>query len=238
MKYQNKLKTIKKILTKHKANQIILKSTDPNFKWLLEKEITKATLIITRKENILLTKPLESINKEFLKKDLKILTIKNNKELKKINIKGLTLTNHEQITLKDKEELNLRRTKDINTELQELRSQKNEEEIKKIKTACNHAVKCWKQIIKKLEKKELNTEKQIEQHIKIYALRNNLGLAFNPVVASGKNAGIPHHEPQKKLNKGFLVIDLGFDYEGYKSDMTRTIYLGQQTKKNKSMKNY
>jgi Xaa-Pro aminopeptidase len=200
MKYQEKLKKLKRILTKHKANQIILKSTDPNFKWLLEKEITKATLIITKNENTLITKPLESINKEFLKKDLKIITIKKVQDLKIItkNIKGITLTNHEQITLKDKEELNLKRTKDIKEELQELRSQKNEDEIKKIKKACEHTIKCWKQIIKKLEKKELKTEKQIEQHIKIYALKNNLELAFNPVMHQEKTH--LHHTTSLKKN--------------------------------------
>jgi Xaa-Pro aminopeptidase len=238
MEFKDKIKKIKKILSKNKAIQLILKSEDPNFKWLLEEEAEKARLIITKKENTLITKPLEHLNKSFLKKDLKIIKIKKMAEIKEISkklIRGKTLINYESITLKDKENLNLKKTENIEKELQELRSQKNEDEIKKIKTACEHTVKCWMQIIKKIKQKELKTEKQIEQHIKIYALKNNLGLAFNPIIASGKNAGTPHHQPENKLNKGFLVIDMGFDYKGYKSDMTRTIYLGKPTKKEKQI---
>ncbi len=51
-------------------------------------------------------------------------------------------------------------------------------------------------------------------------------------MASGKAGSIPHHEPKKiKLRKGFCVIDFGVKYEGYCSDITRTIYLGLPTEK-------
>lgn len=55
------------------------------------------------------------------------------------------------------------------------------------------------------------------------------GLAFDPIVASGKNAALPHATPtDKKLAKGELVlIDFGAAYKDYVSDMTRTVAIGR-----------
>lgn len=235
--FKQKIKQLKILLKKYSANQIILQAKDPNFLWLLEKKIEKATLIITKKETIIITKPLEALQKN-IDAQIKIIKIKKSSDIKDVakdKIKGKTLVNYDEITLKDLEELDIKKTVNISNELADVRQIKNKDEIKKIKKACNHTVKCWMQIIKKLELKELKTEKQISNYIKKYALENNLELAFNPVVATGKNAGVPHHVPGNALKKGFLVIDMGFSYEGYKSDMTRTTYIGDITKKEKQI---
>ena len=51
-------------------------------------------------------------------------------------------------------------------------------------------------------------------------------LAFPPIVASGKNAGIPHFIPSdKKIQNGFLMVDIGARYKNYCSDMSRTFLL-------------
>lgn len=60
--------------------------------------------------------------------------------------------------------------------------------------------------------------------------------SFTPIVASGKNAANPHHNfENKKIQKGFCVIDMGIRYKGYCSDMTRTIYVGKPSKKEKEL---
>jgi Xaa-Pro aminopeptidase len=57
-------------------------------------------------------------------------------------------------------------------------------------------------------------------------------LAFNPIVASGKNSSLPHYNAENiKLRKGFCVIDFGVKYKSYCSDITRTFYIGKPTKK-------
>ncbi len=55
------------------------------------------------------------------------------------------------------------------------------------------------------------------------------GLAFEIIVASGPNAARPHHHPgDRELQAGdAIIIDMGAGLDGYKSDMTRTFYLGQ-----------
>lgn len=51
-------------------------------------------------------------------------------------------------------------------------------------------------------------------------------LSFKPIIAFGKNSGIPHHQSNNtKLKKGDIVlIDMGVKYKSYCSDMTRTLF--------------
>ncbi len=233
MNFDEKISKLRRLLKKYGAMQIILTSKDPNFQWLFQSKISGAVLIITQKTNLLITKSLEEIKKDIEHKHVGIITITKNAQMQLIckeKIKGTTLANYEEITLKDKYILNIKQTKNISEDLKLLRTIKTDDEIKKIKTACNHTTNCWDKLLQKITKKELKKEIQISNFIKTYALENNLELAFDPVVASGSNAGEPHHEPEDTLKKGFCVMDFGFSYKGYKSDMTRTIYLGKPTK--------
>jgi len=53
--------------------------------------------------------------------------------------------------------------------------------------------------------------------------------AFEPIVASGVRGALPHaRATSKKLRKGELItIDFGCRYQGYHSDLTRTVALGR-----------
>ena len=55
-------------------------------------------------------------------------------------------------------------------------------------------------------------------------------VAFAVIVASGPNSALPHHHPgQRRLQAGdAIVVDMGAQVEGYKSDMTRSFYLGDK----------
>jgi Xaa-Pro aminopeptidase len=54
------------------------------------------------------------------------------------------------------------------------------------------------------------------------------GMAFEPIVAGGPNAALPHAVPSERpLAAGeTIVIDMGARFAGYCADMTRTICLG------------
>lgn len=53
-------------------------------------------------------------------------------------------------------------------------------------------------------------------------------LAFDTIAVSGKASSLPHGVPsQNKLSQGFLTMDFGAKYNGYCSDMTRTVVLGR-----------
>ena len=55
------------------------------------------------------------------------------------------------------------------------------------------------------------------------------GEAFPTIVASGPNAAKPHHVPgDRSIGEGEpVIIDMGAKVEGYRGDLTRTIWLGQ-----------
>jgi Xaa-Pro aminopeptidase len=63
------------------------------------------------------------------------------------------------------------------------------------------------------------------QHLK----RGAETMAFDPIVASGPNAARPHARPtDRTLREGdMVVLDMGCILDGYASDMTRTIAVGE-----------
>lgn len=61
--------------------------------------------------------------------------------------------------------------------------------------------------------------------------------SFDTIVASGLHSSMPHAIPStKKLEQGDLItLDFGCLYEGYASDMTRTVVLGKANPKQKEI---
>lgn len=82
------------------------------------------------------------------------------------------------------------------------------------------------------------TEKELAAEL-IYCLYKNggEGLSFDPIVVSGPNTSMPHGVPgDRRLQKGdFITMDFGVLYQGYCSDMTRTVALGYATEKMKKV---
>ncbi len=118
----------------------------------------------------------------------------------------------------------------------EVRIRKSPEEIRKLKRAAKIGDHIFKELCKALQKnrRHFKTEKDIAYFIEEYAKKYDVTLSFDPIVASGKNAAMPHYHPQKiPINKGFCVLDFGVSYQGYISDMSRTIFFGTPTEKEK-----
>jgi len=127
-----------------------------------------------------------------------------------------------------------KKTKDISSECLKLREVKTNKEIQILRKSCNYSDKILKKTINNF--KDFKTESEVAAFLEYETKKLGLGLSFSPIVASGKNAAEPHHEPKNvKLKKGFCVIDFGVKYQGYCSDTTRTIYLGKSTKKEKEI---
>lgn len=54
-------------------------------------------------------------------------------------------------------------------------------------------------------------------------------MAFDVIVASGSNAALPHHHPGERVFQvgDPIIVDMGAQVDGYKSDMTRSFFLGE-----------
>jgi Xaa-Pro aminopeptidase len=63
--------------------------------------------------------------------------------------------------------------------------------------------------------------------------------SFEPIVASGPRSALPHGlASSRKIQKGdFVTLDIGCFYNGYASDMTRTVVVGKATDKQKKIYN-
>lgn len=73
------------------------------------------------------------------------------------------------------------------------------------------------------------TEKQVRNRLDSLMRENGAdGVGFDTIVATGPNGARPHHEPTDAvIEEGHgVVIDFGAELDGYRSDMTRTIRVG------------
>lgn len=111
-----------------------------------------------------------------------------------------------------------------------LRAIKDDEEIKNVKIACEITDKCFQMLLEYI--KPGLTEKQIARRIHDYYMDNAEGESFDAIVASGENSSKPHAIPtdRKVKNQDIITIDMGCRFNGYCSDMTRTIFVGEPKK--------
>jgi Xaa-Pro aminopeptidase len=63
------------------------------------------------------------------------------------------------------------------------------------------------------------------------------GAAFETIVASGARGAYPHARPTSKVLQDceFIIFDMGAIVDGYAADMTRTVYLGEPTRRARSL---
>jgi Xaa-Pro aminopeptidase len=110
---------------------------------------------------------------------------------------------------------------------------KNKKEIACIAEACRITDELFSNIIKKFTYK---TELELRDYIVSEIKKRKLLPSFPPIVTSGPRAGDEIH-PQSTTNKlrGFVIIDFGVIYKGYMSDMTRTIFVGTPTKRDRTL---
>ena len=82
------------------------------------------------------------------------------------------------------------------------------------------------------------TEKELQAEL-IYCLYKNggEGLSFDPVVVSGPNTSLPHGVAGDRVicEGDFITMDFGVLYQGYCSDMTRTVAVGFATEEMKKV---
>lgn len=82
------------------------------------------------------------------------------------------------------------------------------------------------------------TENEIALEIERVMRQNGASAtSFNTIVAAGAKSSLPHAVPgDVKLKDGdFVVMDFGCIYEGYCSDMTRTVVIGSASKQHQTI---
>ncbi len=210
-------------------------SQDPTIPYFAQMKPSHGFMLIGKKAELYLTKLDHHPNikgilvKHIPKKWSEKFT---NKTVKKIGINKQYLTVGMLSTLK--KVYPKAKFVDVSEKLDELRSQKTKQEIKKIQKACTVTTNALTTLVKELPKKKLKTERDVAFFLEKYFYDHNCGVAFPTIVAMGKNAAIPHHHTgTTKLKRGFLLIDFGASVGMYNADCTRVLFLGTPTKREK-----
>ncbi|MFC1658338.1 M24 family metallopeptidase [Candidatus Omnitrophota bacterium] len=109
-----------------------------------------------------------------------------------------------------------------------LRVIKEPAELVKIKRAVEIAAQALRYIRRFIRPgiREIEIAAELERFIRYQGAG---AASFETIVASGKNTAFPHHLTGKRRleKRDCLFIDIGVDYQGYKSDLTRTLFLGK-----------
>ena len=211
--------------------------TNPiNIKYLTNIQ-AEGILLVTRKENIFIT------DGRYIEDVHNTLTLFD--EIVVYDAKGLTKDDYENFFMfcenvgfeenyvtyaKYKEYMRKYKVNSlVETEkmIEKQRMVKDEEEIENLRKACKVTDECFEHIVNYI--RPGMTEKQISREIDYYYYKNAQGLSFETIVASGENSSKPHAIPtdRKIQNIDIITIDMGCKINGYCSDMTRTIFVGQ-----------
>ncbi len=124
----------------------------------------------------------------------------------------------------------------IGDTVEQIRMIKDQEELEAIKMAAAIGDKAFSHIITYI--KPGVTEIQVALELEHFMKHNGASkLSFESIVASGKHSSLPHARPtDKKIELGdFVTLDFGCVYNGYCSDMTRTVVVGKASDKQKEI---
>ena len=117
-----------------------------------------------------------------------------------------------------------------------LRITKNKEEIECIKKAAEIADGAFNYVLNYI--KPGVKENEIASELEYYIKKNGAeGPSFETIVASGVRSAMPHGvASEKELQSGDVItMDFGAIYNGYCSDITRTVFLGNTNNKIKEI---
>ena len=121
--------------------------------------------------------------------------------------------------------------------IKEMMEYKDETELENIRTAQRITDEAFAEVLKLLtpNMKETDVAAEIEYQMK---KRGASDKSFDTIAVSGTNSARPHGVPRPvTLEKGFLTMDFGCLYNGYCSDMTRTVVIGKADEEMKKVYN-
>ncbi len=119
--------------------------------------------------------------------------------------------------------------------IEDLRLVKDKEEIPLIRKAAHIADAVYRQVKPMLRPGV--TERSIAGKIDALIRAKGCEPAFKTIVASGPGSAVPHHAvSSRQLKKNDLVMmDFGATYKSYRSDLTRTVFLGKINRLNQRL---
>ncbi len=123
------------------------------------------------------------------------------------------------------------------TLIEKMREVKTAEEVENIVAAQRIAEKALERLFPLMtpDMTEIDVALELEYGMRKFGAEKT---SFDTIAVSGSASSLPHGEPRNvKLEKGFLTMDFGALYNGYCSDMTRTVVIGRADEEMKKVYN-
>ncbi len=165
-------------------------------------------------------------------KELKKLTDKHGAKRIGFENESISLARYNSL----KEELEGAELIGIDSGLMKLRNCKEPFEIELMKKANAIAEQSFLELLNHV--KAGKTEKELAAYFDYLMAKNGShGLSFDTILLTGAHTSMPHGVPSDSVIKegDFVLFDFGATYEGYHSDMTRTVAVGSATDEMKEM---
>ncbi len=127
---------------------------------------------------------------------------------------------------------------ELGDRLMRIRNRKEPFEIELMKKANSIAEKSFLELLNHV--KAGKTEKELAAYFDYLMAKNGShGLSFDTILLTGKNTSMPHGVPSESVIKegDFVLFDFGATFEGYHSDMTRTVAVKSASDEMKEMYN-
>lgn len=125
---------------------------------------------------------------------------------------------------------------ELGQQISDLRQVKTSAEMEKLRQAEAIGDRAFQKVLDRLEVGM--TEKQVAAWLEFYMKEEGAeGFSFETIAASGLHSAMPHAVPTDKVLEGgdFLTMDFGCLYQGYCSDMTRTVVMGKANVKQREI---
>ena len=179
-------------------------------------------------------KNVEVILQDDLNEQINEILAENN--CKNVALETENISFSKAVAYKNKLNCTIVEGNDFDTAISEVRAIKTSHEVEAMKKAQQLTDETFSYILNHI--KVGRTEKEIalemEFHIRKLGAEN---VSFSYIVASGSNGSLPHAVPSDKQieNGDLLTMDFGCIVDGYCSDMTRTVGIGDVSDKQRSV---
>lgn len=241
---ENRIANLKDKLKENKIEAFLVTKRE-NVRYLSNFTGTAGKLLVTQSESIFITDfryldqaaeqtqgfVIEEISGNFIEGLAELL---QKKGINNLSFETKDLNYHLYSEFQKK--LKLESLNPVKSLVEDLRMIKDDSEIEKIKKAVAIADQGFEFLVDFI--KVGKTEKEIALELEFFMKKaGGEANAFDFIVASGKRGALPHGvASNKKIEDGDLVtIDFGTVYQGYHSDITRTIAVGEPESKLKDI---
>jgi Xaa-Pro aminopeptidase len=241
----SRIEKIRELMVKNSIDGVFINYI-PNIRYLTNFSGSSASVILSRTKNFFIT--------DFRYKDQSYSEVKGfeiiinynnmsefrsiieNEGIKKIGFESTHLTYNSLMNAK--EQIPGTEFYPLKEEIEKLTMNKLPEEISNLKKAAEISDETFKKILEIIKPgmKELDVAAEITYlHQKLGATQDS----FNPIIASGWRGALPHGRASNKIieNGEMVTLDFGCTYEGFCSDITRTISLGKPNEELKKIYN-